>query len=86
MANIMCNVASEFINLKPATVDEYKTLIAELYADQRSKWLNILMKKGVKKLDAEDIFSSAITYLLEPNTYKNYKKKSNSGKTIYRYN
>ena len=86
MARVMCNVASEFINLKPATVNEYKTLIGELYADQRSKWLNILMKKGVSKLDAEDIFSSAITYLLEPKTYDNYHKQSKSGKAIYRYN
>lgn len=86
MANVKCNVASDLNNLKPATQNEYKTMVGELYANQRNKWLNILMKKGVKQLDAEDIFSSAITYLLEAKTYENYCEKSKSGRSIYKYN
>ena len=82
----MCNVASELNTLKPATLNEYKNMVGELYANQRNKWLNILMKKGVKQLDAEDIFSSAITYLLEAKTYENYCEKSKSGRSIYKYN
>ena len=45
MAKVMCNVASELNTLKPATQNEYKTMVSELYANQRNKWLNILMKK-----------------------------------------
>ena len=86
MAKVTCNVASELNTLKPATLNEYKTMVGELYANQRNKWLNILMKKGVKQLDAEDIFSSAITYLLEAKTYENYCEKSKSGRSIYKYN
>tara|TARA_B100000965_G_scaffold288751_1_gene246614 strand:- start:132 stop:926 length:795 start_codon:yes stop_codon:yes gene_type:complete len=85
MAKVTCNVASELNTLKPATLNEYKNMVGELYANQRNKWLNILMKKGVKQLDAEDIFSSAITYLLEAKTYKNYCEKSKSGRSIYKY-
>ena len=61
MAKSTCSVASEFLNLNPATATEYKEVIGEFYANHRNKWLNIVMKKGVSKLDAEDIFSSAIT-------------------------
>ena len=86
MAKVMCNVASELNTLKPATLNEYKTMVGELYANQRNMWLNILMKKGVKQLDAEDIFSSAIIYLLEAKTYENYYEKSKSGRSIYKYN
>ncbi len=86
MAKVMCNVASELNTLKPATLNEYKTMVGELYANQRNMWLNILMKKGVKQLDAEDILSSAIIYLLEAKTYENYCEKSKSGRSIYKYN
>ena len=86
MANSTCNVASEFFNLKPATATEYKNVIGEFYANHRNKWLNIVMKKGVNKLDAEDIFSSAITYMLETKTYDNYIKRSKSNKSMYKFN
>ena len=52
-------------------------MIGEFFASQKDKWININMSKGVKQLDAEDIFSSAITYMLEPKTYENYLNFSN---------
>ena len=85
MANNTCNVASKFSSLDLATAEQYKEMIGDFFASQKDKWININISKGVKQLDAEDIFSSAITYMLEPKTYQNYLKLGNSGGSIYKF-
>ena len=98
MANIKCNVASDLNNFKPATNDEYSSLIGELYANQKTSFVNNWVgnqTRGVKGIneaviaehrrDAEDVFSSAILYMLEK-AYTNYKKVSKSNKPMYLYN
>ena len=87
MANVKCNVASDLVNLKPATNEEYSSLVGELYTNQKNGFVNNWVgnqTRGVKgineaiiaehKRDAEDVFSSAILYMLEK-AYANYKKQ-----------
>ena len=98
MANVKCNVASDLNNLKPATNDEYSSLVGELYTNQKNGFVNNWVgnqTRGVKgineaiiaehKRDAEDVFSSAILYMLEK-AYSNYQKVSKSYKPMYLYN
>ena len=98
MANVKCNVASDLVNLKPATNEEYSSLVGELYTNQKNGFVNNWVgnqTRGVKgineaiiaehKRDAEDVFSSAILYMLEK-AYANYKKASKSNNPIYLYN
>ena len=98
MANVKCNVASDLNNLKPATNDEYSSLVGELYTNQKNGFVNNWVgnqTRGVKginetiiaehKRDAEDVFSSAILYMLEK-AYTRYQKASKSNKPMYLYN
>ena len=98
MAKVMCNVASELNTLKPATNNEYSSLIGELYAKQKDGFVNNWVgnqTRGVKGIneaiiaehrrDAEDVFSSAILYMLE-RAYTRYQKASKSNKPMYLYN
>ena len=72
------------ITSKVASSNEYNSLIVDFYTNQRKGWIYNLIKRGVDKNDAEDIFSSVIEYLLSPQTYQNYlksNKKYNQEKT-----
>ena len=74
------------ITSKVASNNEYNSLIVDFYTNQRKGWIYNLIKRGVDKNDAEDIFSSVIEYLLSPQTYQNYlksNKKYNYSTTIW---
>ena len=57
---------------KLASENEYRSLIAEFYTNQRKGWIIHMRKRGVDINDAEDIFSSVIEYLLQPKSYSKY--------------
>ena len=57
---------------KLASENEYRSLIAEFYTNQRKGWIIHMKKRGVDINDAEDIFSSVIEYLLQPKSYSKY--------------